>query len=88
MLAGELSATGGDHAAAFTRYGSALRPYVRQAQKLPPGAVRGFLPRTRTAIALRDASMRAMTRWPLRAATARRFRRAVAIRLAEYAPVA
>jgi 2-polyprenyl-6-methoxyphenol hydroxylase-like FAD-dependent oxidoreductase len=50
VLAGEL-ATRGDHGSAFAAYESIMRPYVEQAQKLPPGTPRLANPRTRAGIA-------------------------------------
>lgn len=55
VLAGELAA-GGDHRAAFARYESTMRPYVEQAQDLPPGTPRLAHPRSRAGVsALRTA---------------------------------
>ena len=50
MLAGEL-ATRPDHVSAFAAYESIMRPYVDQAQQLPPGTPRLANPRTRAGIA-------------------------------------
>ncbi len=85
VLAGELAAAGGDHRVAFARYDELLRPYVKQCQELPPGGVNGFLPAGRGMIAMRAASMRAMTKWPMRALMARAFAKADAIELPSYA---
>jgi 2-polyprenyl-6-methoxyphenol hydroxylase-like FAD-dependent oxidoreductase len=84
VLAGELAGADGDHRTAYARYEAELRGYVRQAQQLPPGALRGFLPATRTAIRLRNLAMRTSTRWPWRLLTARAFGKADAITLREY----
>ena len=84
VLAGELAVAGGDHRIAFARYESELRDYVKQCQRLPPGGVRGYLPRTRAALWLRNHSMRAMTSRPMRALAAREMRRADAITLKNY----
>jgi 2-polyprenyl-6-methoxyphenol hydroxylase-like FAD-dependent oxidoreductase len=62
VLAGELARAGGAHEAAFVRYESVMREYVKQCQELPPGGIQGMLPRTRLAIWLRNFSMRMMTR--------------------------
>ncbi len=66
VLAGELARAAGDHRAAFAAYEDVMRPYIAQAQELPPGGVNGFVPTTRLAIALRAHMIRWMTRWPLR----------------------
>jgi 2-polyprenyl-6-methoxyphenol hydroxylase-like FAD-dependent oxidoreductase len=87
LLAGELARADGDHATAFPAYEATLRDYVAQGQKLPPGALRGFLPRTRRDIWLRDRSTRLMTTWPLRRLVAGIFARADAIELPDYRPV-
>lgn len=84
VLAGELARAGGDHRAALAAYESVLRPYIRQAQQLPPGGVNGYLPRTRGAIALRARSVRWMTRWPLRSLLAAQFGKAESIALPDY----
>ncbi len=84
-LAGELASAGGDHAAAFAAYEAALRGYVTQAQQLPPGGVRGFAPRGRLALRMRNASMRMMTRWPFRRLIAGQFAKADAVTLKDYA---
>jgi 2-polyprenyl-6-methoxyphenol hydroxylase-like FAD-dependent oxidoreductase len=83
VLAGELSARG-DHRAAFDRYEEIARPYVTTAQELPPGGVNGYAPRSALAIRLRTASMRAMTRWPMRPILERQFAKAGDIALPEY----
>ncbi|GJF03921.1 FAD-dependent monooxygenase [Pseudonocardia sp. D17] len=84
VLAGELAAAGGDHVRAFEGYEQRMRAYVDQAQELPPGGTDGFAPRTRARIALSRASMRWMTRWPVRPLVARIFARADAIDLPDY----
>ncbi|WP_329456381.1 hypothetical protein [Streptomyces sp. NBC_01497] len=85
VLAGELAAAGGEHRAAFAAYDSVMRPYVRQAQELPPGGARGYAPRSRTGIALRDMSMRSMRHWPMARIMAAQFAKAAAVRLPDYA---
>ncbi|MFC4147139.1 FAD-dependent monooxygenase [Micromonospora mangrovi] len=86
VLAGELAAAGGDHTRAFARYEAVLRSHVRKGQELPGGGISGFLPASRTAIRLRDASMRAMTSRPLRRLTTRLFfSQADGLDLPEYA---
>jgi 2-polyprenyl-6-methoxyphenol hydroxylase-like FAD-dependent oxidoreductase len=85
VLAGELAAAAGDHRVAFARYEAELRAYVTQAQKLPPGGIKGFLPAGAAAIRMRNVSMRMMTAWPLRALMAKVFQKADAITLKDYA---
>lgn len=84
VLAGELAAAGGDHPRAFAAYEERMRPYVTQAQKLPPGGARGFAPTSRLQIAVGRAGMRWMTRWPLRPLYARMFAKADAIALPDH----
>ncbi|MEU8520677.1 FAD-dependent monooxygenase [Streptomyces sp. NPDC048577] len=84
VLAGELAAAGGDHRIAFRHYDEVMRPYVRQAQRLPPGGASGFAPSGRLGIRLRDLSMRQMTRWPMRNLLAAQFAKAGDIALPEY----
>ncbi|HWB79315.1 MAG TPA: FAD-dependent monooxygenase [Nannocystaceae bacterium] len=86
VLAGELAAAGGDHRVAFARYEEVLRPWVDECQKLPPSAVRGFLPRTGFGIWLRNRMMHLMGKWPIRPLAARMFTKASNYRLGEYAP--
>lgn len=87
VLAGELAAADGDHAVAYRRYEEALRAHVVRGQELPGGTgISGFLPASRAAIRLRDASMRAMTSRPLRGlATRLFFSKADGLTLPEYA---
>ncbi|MGE7386535.1 FAD-dependent monooxygenase [Streptomyces sp. NPDC004126] len=84
VLAGELAAAGGDHRAAFRNYDHVMRPYVDQAQELPPGGAKGFAPSSALAIRLRAASMRSMTRWPMRNLLAAQFAKASNIALPDY----
>jgi 2-polyprenyl-6-methoxyphenol hydroxylase-like FAD-dependent oxidoreductase len=84
VLAGELATAGGDHRVAFDNYNRVLRPYVTEAQKLPPGGVSGYAPSNRFAIRMRAASMRSMTRWPMRAIVAKEFTKAQNITLPDY----
>ncbi|WP_399881715.1 FAD-dependent monooxygenase [Streptomyces sp. BBFR51] len=84
VLAGELAAAGGDHRIAFRRYDEVMRPYVSQAQQLPPAGASGFAPSGRLGIRLRDISMRQMTRWPMRNLLAAQFAKAGDIALPEY----
>ncbi|SBT38179.1 FAD-dependent monooxygenase [Micromonospora auratinigra] len=86
VLAGELAAAGGDHRVGYRRYEQALRAHVTKGQEIPGGGVGGFLPAGRTAIRLRDASMRALTSRPLRGlATRLFFSHADGLTLPEYA---
>ncbi|MEN3305468.1 MAG: hypothetical protein V7603_1670 [Micromonosporaceae bacterium] len=87
VLAGELAAAQGDHRAAFGRYETELRGYVTQAQKLPPGGIKGFLPGGAATIRMRNLSMRMMTAWPLRSLLAKTFQKADAITLKDYSTV-
>src|SRR5215472_8953127 len=87
LLVGELVAAGGDHRVAFSRYQERLRPYAAQAQQLPPGGVDGYAPMRPFTIRMRAASMRWMTRWPMRGLVAGLFAKADAIELPAY-PVA
>ncbi|MGW2419392.1 FAD-dependent monooxygenase [Streptomyces sp. NPDC001709] len=84
VLAGEIAAAAGDHRVAFRRYDEAMRPYVSQAQQLPPGGASGYAPSGRLGIRLRDLSMRQMTRWPMRNLLAAQFAKAGNIALPEY----
>jgi 2-polyprenyl-6-methoxyphenol hydroxylase-like FAD-dependent oxidoreductase len=83
VLAGELATTG-DHRSAFARYDEIMRPYVTEAQKLPPGGASGFAPSSALGIRMRAASMRSMTRWPMRALLAAQFAKAGNITLPDY----
>jgi 2-polyprenyl-6-methoxyphenol hydroxylase-like FAD-dependent oxidoreductase len=85
VLAGELAAADGDHQVAFARYEQVTRPYVARGQQLPPGGVRGFAPDSASAIWLRTASMRWMSRWPMRSLLAGQFAKAADIQLPDYA---
>ncbi|GAB7190270.1 FAD-dependent monooxygenase [Kineococcus sp. NUM-3379] len=76
VLAACLAASPGDPVAALRDYEARVRPFADRAQHLPPGGVRGFVPRTRWEIALRAAAVRGMTRWPLRSLSARQFAKA------------
>jgi 2-polyprenyl-6-methoxyphenol hydroxylase-like FAD-dependent oxidoreductase len=84
VLAGELAAAGGDHRVAFARYERLMRPYVDQAQRLPPGGVSGYAPTSALAIRLRAMSMRWMSRWPVRNLVAGEFAKAGDITLKDY----
>ncbi|MEU9121138.1 FAD-dependent monooxygenase [Streptomyces sp. NPDC048506] len=84
VLAGELAAADGDHRIAFRNYDRVMRPYVDQAQQLPPGGASGYAPSTVLAIRLRDLSMRSMNRWPMRNLLAAQFAKAGDIALPDY----
>ncbi|MBO0703367.1 MAG: FAD-dependent monooxygenase, partial [Candidatus Dormibacteraeota bacterium] len=86
VMAGELGRADGDHRTAFARYEERMRPYVAQAQELPPGGVQGFAPKSALAIRLRTLSTGLMTRWPLRLLVAGAFQKADAIDLPDYEP--
>lgn len=70
--------------AAFERYESRMRPYVEQAQQLPPGGVNGYAPMSRLRIALGRASMRWSQRWPMRLMMDQIFSKSDAIDLPNY----
>jgi 2-polyprenyl-6-methoxyphenol hydroxylase-like FAD-dependent oxidoreductase len=84
VLAGELAHAAGDHRAAFAAYEDVMRPYIAQAQELPPGGVNGFVPSSRLSIALRVWAVRMMNHWPLRNLMAAQFGKSDAIDLPEY----
>jgi 2-polyprenyl-6-methoxyphenol hydroxylase-like FAD-dependent oxidoreductase len=84
VLAGELARAGGDLTAALAAYEDVMRPYIAQAQELPPGGVSGFVPKTRLEIAIRTQMIRWMSRWPLRNLMAAQFGKADAIELPDY----
>ncbi|AZQ69988.1 MULTISPECIES: FAD-dependent monooxygenase [Streptomyces] len=84
VLAGELASAGGDHRIAFRKYDEVMRPYVDQAQQLPPGGASGYAPSSALAIGLRNLSMRAMNHWPMKNVLAAQFAKAGNIALPEY----
>lgn len=84
VLAGELAAARGDHRTAFPNYNRVMRPYVKQAQELPPGGASGYAPSSALMIRMRAASMRSMTRWPMRGILAKQFAKADGITLPDY----
>jgi 2-polyprenyl-6-methoxyphenol hydroxylase-like FAD-dependent oxidoreductase len=64
VLAGELAACGGDHAAAFTRYSERIGAYARQCQKGAEG-VGGFMaPKSGLGVAMRNLMLRTMAAMP------------------------
>lgn len=70
--------------AAFSRYEEVMRSYVERGQRLPPGGAHGYAPDSALAITLRTASMRWMTRWPVRNLFAKQFSKADDITLPGY----
>jgi 2-polyprenyl-6-methoxyphenol hydroxylase-like FAD-dependent oxidoreductase len=84
VLAGDLQRAGGDHTAAFRGYEEIMRPYVDQAQELPPGGIGGYAPKSRLMIGLGHISLRSMTRWPMRPMLEKLFSKADAIELPDY----
>ncbi|MFC4947638.1 FAD-dependent monooxygenase [Pseudonocardia sp. GCM10023141] len=87
VLAGELAAAGGDHRVAFPRYDAIMAPYVASGQELPPMGAKGFAPGSRFMVWSSQASMRWMTRWPLRGMAAKVFAKADGIDLPAYEPL-
>lgn len=61
-LAGELHASGGDHATAFQAYERRLRAYVERKQKGARGFAASFVPRTAAGLWLRNLSIDAVSR--------------------------
>ena len=87
VLAGEL-ATRSDHVSAFAAYESIMRPYVDQAQQLPPGTPRLANPHTRAGIAGFNAILRiASTKLAQRVARKAFSPKAERIELPTYRPV-
>jgi 2-polyprenyl-6-methoxyphenol hydroxylase-like FAD-dependent oxidoreductase len=87
VLAGEL-ATRPDHRDAFAAYESIMRPYVDQAQQLPPGTPRLANPRTRVGIVGFNTLLRiASTSLAKRAARTFASPKAERIQLPTYRPV-
>ena len=84
VLAGELARAGGDHRRAFQHYEEICRPYVTEAQQLPPGGAAGFAPDSRLMIGLQVLSMRLAGHWPIRAMLAKQFAKAAALDLPDY----
>jgi 2-polyprenyl-6-methoxyphenol hydroxylase-like FAD-dependent oxidoreductase len=89
VLAGELALAGGDHARAFAGYETTMRPYVTNAQQLPPGGIKGYAPTSNLTIRSRTFSTKLMVSRPLRGLVKRLFfSRAEAIDLPDYPAVA
>jgi hypothetical protein len=61
-----------------------MRPYVTKSQELPPGGTSGFAPMSKLGIWFRTASMRSMTRWPMKPLIAGQFAKAGDISLPDY----
>jgi 2-polyprenyl-6-methoxyphenol hydroxylase-like FAD-dependent oxidoreductase len=68
VLAGELTAAGGDHPTAFARYEQQLRGYVERNQKSAKGNATAFVPRTRGRIWFRNQNVRALPYVPWKGA--------------------
>ncbi|GAA1870199.1 FAD-dependent monooxygenase [Pseudonocardia ailaonensis] len=84
VLAGELSRTP-DHRVAFAAYEERMRPFVKEAQTLPPGGFTGYCPKTRGAIRMRVLTTKAMvSRWGQPIAKKLFFSRSKAIELPDY----
>ncbi|HKS43622.1 MAG TPA: hypothetical protein VJT49_00640 [Amycolatopsis sp.] len=66
MLAGELTAVGGDHITAFGSYQRSLGDHVGGNQKPMPGGVKAFLPKTGLGIRLGNGLTRVMLAGPWR----------------------
>jgi 2-polyprenyl-6-methoxyphenol hydroxylase-like FAD-dependent oxidoreductase len=86
VLAGELASSSPEQA--FKNYQDVMRTYVTEAQKLPPGGIDGFLPKSRAMIALRNTSMRMMHHWPMRGLLEKQFQKADAIELPDFSDLA
>jgi 2-polyprenyl-6-methoxyphenol hydroxylase-like FAD-dependent oxidoreductase len=65
VLAGELAAARGDHAAAYARYRSRIWSYAKGCQKGARGVGPFHAPRTRLGLALRNAFYRVLTSRPM-----------------------
>ncbi|WP_316528390.1 FAD-dependent monooxygenase [Kitasatospora brasiliensis] len=85
LLAGELATAQGDFTTAFARFQRQMKPYAAKAQDLPPGGIAGYAPNHRPMIALRAASMRWMTRRPLRTLMEAQAAKAGDVELPDYA---
>lgn len=79
VLAGELAR------GTIGAYDRLMRPYVKQCQELPPGGMRGMLPKRAWGIWARNQSMRLMGVWPWRSLLEKQFSKADAIELRDYA---
>lgn len=74
-----------DYSAAFARYQEVMAAYVKSGQELPPMGVRGFAPGNRLYLAISQASMRSITRWPMRLLAEKQFAKAGDVNLPDYA---
>ncbi|MGH3501563.1 MAG: FAD-binding monooxygenase, partial [Nocardioidaceae bacterium] len=84
ILAGELTSQPG-LAVALRRYEQLARRYVTTGQKLPPGGIRSYAPKSRAAIWLRIASTQLMVSKPFRSLAKKMlFSKADAITLPDY----
>ena len=84
VLAGELAARPDDPPSAFAAYQRAMQAYVDACTTLPPGGVGAFAPQSRLMIRMRMASMRSMTRWPMRSILEHEFSKGARMDLPEY----
>lgn len=80
ILAVELADAPGP-AEACRRYERFMRPYITQAQTLPPGGVAAFAPETELGIKSRRAMMRAINYWPLKQVVTKQIRKSADIDL-------
>ncbi|MFJ1755020.1 FAD-dependent monooxygenase [Kitasatospora sp. NPDC088134] len=85
LLAGELAAARGDFTTAYATYQHRMQPYAAKARELPPGGMTGYAPGSAAMIRLRAASMRWMTRWPLRRLMEAQVAKASEVELPDYA---
>jgi hypothetical protein len=81
------AATAATAAIAATAATAGIAAFVFYWHRRPsaPGGVKGYLPRTRLAISLRNLYMKMMTAWPMRGLLAKQFQKADGIALNEYA---
>ncbi|PRY01857.1 FAD-dependent monooxygenase [Allonocardiopsis opalescens] len=87
VLAGELAAAGGDHAAAFARYQERMAGFVARNQKVALSGAGTLAPRTRAALWLRDRTIRLLPHLPrLNGLASALDRASTAIELPDYAP--
>lgn len=82
VLAGELSAAGGDHLTAYARYEEVMRPYVAACRK--GGGSGWFMPRSRAGIWLRNQNLRALPYLPWKGLIAKALQKDDVITLKDY----
>lgn len=85
VLAGELAAAGGDHAAAFERYQGRLAKYVRKCQRGGTGVGRFMAPKSGSGVRLRNRMFNSPTMMGLQMKVANS--QAAALELPDYAAV-